>query len=192
MTERAKASSCDDQGALDGWEVAAAYSGEMDPTGSTRLCLTVAEDRLLDVHLALIEVLAKPFSVLYRRKIDRKDPKPQGHPGQDFVSLELPKERVLSAVREATVLLHHDARCELWVRGGMQEQIVLDQDGALYCYPDDPAFRDVAEAHGLVESQELTTLEDRDYVRHWFRAEADALEEAFIANLQLTEVPVQT
>ena len=38
---------------------------------------------------------------------------------------------------------------------------------------------------------ELTTLEDRDYVRHWFRSEADAEEDAFIAALALSEVPVQ-
>ena len=191
MTASAKASSCTIEGELDGWEVADAFSGEMDPTGSTRLCLTVGEQRLAAVHVALLEQLAEPISVLYRRKIDRLDPKPQGHPGADFVALEQRRDRVIAAVREASLLLHHDARCELWIRGGLKEQVVLDQDGTLYCYPDDPVFRDVAEAQGLTEAETMVTLEGRDYVRHWFRAEADALEQGFIAALQLTEVPVQ-
>lgn len=191
MTIEAKASSCDAQGELDGWEVADAYAGEMDPSGGTRLCVTASEARLLEVHTALLGALTEPFSVLYRRKIDRRDPQPQGHPGWDFVALELPKERVVAAVREATRLLHHDARCELWIRGGLQEQVVLDQDGTLYCYPDDPVFRDAAAASGLEEQTELVTLEGRDYVRHWFRAEADEAEQQLIQGLQLTEVPVQ-
>ena len=55
MTASAKASSCTIEGELDGWEVADAFSGEMDPTGSTRLCLMVGEQRLAAVHVALME-----------------------------------------------------------------------------------------------------------------------------------------
>jgi hypothetical protein len=191
ITSTAKASSCLETGELDGWEVAAGFSGEMDTSGSTRLCATAPTNDLGRVHQALLAVLQPPLSVLYRQKIDRRDPKPQGDPGKDFVALELRPERVLEAVRAASTLFYNDARAELWVRGALQEQVVLDQDGTLYCYPDDPVFRDALVAAGLSETPDLETLEKRDYVRHWFRAEADAEEDAFLAGLQLTQVPVQ-
>ncbi len=186
-----KASSCLQTGVLDGWTVAAAFSGEVTPDGSTRLVATVPPERLPQVHAALVAVLGEPLSVLYRQKIDRRDPKPQGHPGRDFVALELTASRVREAFAGSPTLLYRDARHETWVRGGMQDQVVLDQDGTLYCYPDDPAFRDALEAQGLTESTSLTTLEDRDYVRHWFHAAADAEEDALIEALGLTEVPVR-
>ena len=69
--------------------------------------------------------------------------------------------------------------------------MVLDTDGTLYAYPDDPTFRDALEAAGLAEVEEVTTLEHRDYVRHWFRAEADVEEEGLMHALGLAEVPVQ-
>lgn len=191
MSANAKASSCLETGELDGWEVETAYAGEMDTSGSTRLCATVSEDRLGAVHAALVAALKPPLSVLYRQKIDRRDPKPEGHPGRDFVGLELQPQAVLAALEAASTLLYRDARCEIWVRGGLQEQIVLDRDGTLYAYPDDPVFRDALDAVGLEERASLVTLEGRDYVRHWFRAEADAEEDALIGALGLSEVPVQ-
>ncbi len=191
MTTRAKASSCHRTGELDGWEVCLGFAAEMDTSGSTRLCVTAPEDDLPRVHLALLRCLRPPLHVLYRQRIDRRDPKPNGHPGRDFVALELPADRVLEAVERASTLLHRDARCELWVRGAYQEQVVLDQDGTLYCYPDDPVFRDALEEAGVSEVDSLTTLEGRDYVRHWFRAEADPEEDVFLAALGMTEVPVQ-
>lgn len=191
MSELSKASSCLETGELDGWEVELGFSGEMDTSGSTRLCATAPVEDLQRIHLALLSVLKPPLSVLYRQKIDRLDPKPQGDPGKDFVALELPPERVAEAVAAASTLLYRDARCELWVRGGLQEQVVLDQDGSVYCYPDDPVFRDALVAAGVEEKKELITLEHRDYVRHWFRAAADAEENTMLATLGLTQVPVQ-
>jgi hypothetical protein len=164
----------------------------MDTSGSTRLCATVPTAQLGVVHQALLAVLKPPVSVLYRQKIDRREPKPEGDPGKDFIALELPVDNAVAACRAASTLLYSDARCELWVRGGLQEQVVLDVDGALYCYPDDPVFRDALASLGLEEQEDLITLEKRDYVRHWFRAAADAEEDHLLATLGLTQVPVQT
>jgi len=191
VSENSKASSCAQTGELDGWEVALGYSGEVTPDGSTRIVVTAPVERLAAVHRGLVEVLGSPLSFLYRQKIDRRDPKPQGHPGRDFVALELPSERVLGALDASRTLLYADARCEAWIRGRMNDQVVLDVDGAIYCYPDDPAFHDALLALGVPESNELVTLEDRDYVRHWFRADADAEEDALVSALGLSEVPVQ-
>jgi hypothetical protein len=186
-----KASSCLETGELDGWVVEPAFSGEVTPDGSTRLVATVPPERLQAVHVALLAVLGEPLSVLYRQKVDRRDPKPQGHPWRDFVALELSSAQVLDAFAKSPTLLYRDARHETWVRGRMEDQVVLDQDGAIYCYPDDPAFRDALTACGLEESTTLKTLEDRDYVRHWFHAAADEEEDALLGALGLTEVPVR-
>ncbi|MEZ4319543.1 MAG: hypothetical protein R3F61_18650 [Myxococcota bacterium] len=191
MSDNAKAASCLKSGELDGWEVALGYSGEVTPNGSTRIVVTAPESRLSEVHRALVGVLGEPLSFLYRQKIDRREPKPEGHPGRDFVALELARSRVLEALEAHEVLLYRDARCEAWVRGRMNDQVVLDVDGAIYCYPDDPAFRDVLEKLGVTEAPELVTLEDRDYVRHWFRKDADAQEDSLMGALNLAEVPVR-
>jgi hypothetical protein len=53
--------------------------------------------------------------------------------------------------------------------------------------PDDPAFEDVLRAAGL--SDDLgDTIRDRDYAKHWFHAPNDALEDAWIRELRLTEI----
>ena len=65
---------------------------------------------------------------------------------------------------------------------------VMDQDGVLYCYPDDPSFRDVLEAAGVHE-RSVQTLADRDYVKHWFHAECDEHEAGLMQDLGLQEVP---
>jgi len=191
MSTHGKASSCQKTGELDDWKVALGFRGDVTPDGSTRLTITAPPEQLDLVHRAVVAVLGEPLSVLYRQKIDRRDPKPQGHPGRDFVALELSAALVADAMATATTLLYADARCELWVRGRLNDQVVLDTDGSVYCYPDDPAFRDALKACDVPELPQLTTLEDRDYVRHWFEASADAEEDALIERLGLAEVAVR-
>ena len=93
---------------------------------------------------------------------------------------------MIAALDRAALLVYADARCEVWIRGSMNEQLILDQDGLLFCYPDDPTFRD-ALRRADVPDHDVVTVGDRDYVRHEFRAEADALEAALIAELRLQE-----
>ena len=188
-----KAQSVKVDGSDDDWQVEAGWRAESDPGGSTRLVVAVPTVDLLRVHEALVRRLSVPLGVLYRQKVDRRAVAQgatpvQGAPPRDFVSLELPPGRVLVALQKHSDVIHHDARCEVWVRGKLGDQVVIDSDGMLFAYPDDPAFREVLDAVGLTEN-EVQTLETRDYVKHWFHGEADAAEDGLIADLHLQEVP---
>lgn len=181
-----KARSVTREGEDDGFVVDAGWSAQMTPDGQTRIVVSVPHGDLPRVHAALASALAPPLSLLYRQKIDRRSPRPQGTPPRDFVAVELALAPVLAALERAALLVYADARCEVWMRGGLGEQLVLDEDGVLYCYPDDPAFRD-ALAEAGVPAEDVTSVADRDYVRHQFHAEADRLEDQLIAELRLAE-----
>ena len=94
------------------------------------------------------------------------------------------------ALEHCANLIYGDARGEVWLRGDLGEQLVLDQDGLLYAYPDDPSWREALAAAGVPED-DAQTLAERDYVKHWYHAENDALEAELIARLRLTEVRPQ-
>jgi hypothetical protein len=183
-----KAVSVTQEGHEDGFVVQPGWSVEMTPDGDTRLVVSVPVEDLLAVHAALARALSKPISVLYRQKVDRLKPRPEGAPSRDFVALDLPTAQVLEALDAAAPLVYHDARCELWLRGRLGEQVILDQDGLLFCYPDDPAFRDVLSGLG-VPGEDVMTIADRDYVKHWFHAQADPYEGELIRSLRMAEVP---
>lgn len=185
----AKATSVTREGEDDGFLIEPGFQAEMVPgVGETRLSVSVPPDTLPTVHAALVKVLQAPLGFLYRQKVDRRDPKPQGAPPRDFVGLDLAHGPVLAALSACADLVYRDARCEVWIRGRHGDQIVLDTDGLIYCYPDDPAFRDALSAAGVPE-EEHPTMSDRDYVKHWFHAPNDALEDQLLATLGLTEVP---
>ena len=91
----------------------------------------------------MIFVLTKPAAVT--DKVGRFVQLP-GKP-VTFVAMDLPADRVRAALGERPTLLWADGRHQLWLRGRFGEQVVLDELGVLYCYPDDPAFRD-GTSHG--------------------------------------------
>ena len=182
-----KAASVTKDGADDGFVLRPGWSSEVTPAGDTRIAASVPTEDLPRVHAALVRALSPPLGVLYRQKIDRKAPRPEGSPPRDFVALDVPPDRLLEALDACAALVYGDARCEVWIRGGLGEQLVLDEDGLLFCYPDDPAFRDALAATG-VPAEDVETVAERDYVKHWFHAEADALEEAFVRTLRLVQV----
>lgn len=173
------------------WETPRAYARELESSGNTRVIVSVPCGELKATHGALVAVMDEPLSLLYRQTVNRLNPAPEGSPNRDFVSLELTTERVLAAIDKFSPLFHHDARCELWVRGQLGDQVILDADGVLFCYPDDPAFADALDHLGVPSGLEGTIL-DQDYAKHWFHAENDDLERQFIAQLRLTEVPPQS
>ncbi|MCB9680962.1 MAG: hypothetical protein H6733_05770 [Alphaproteobacteria bacterium] len=183
-----KAQSVTEQGEADGWVPLPGFVRDQGPGGRTQLVVSVPTEHLLAVHVELVRVLGSPLGVLYRQAVDRKDPQPQGAPPRDFVGLDLPADAVIDAVRRFTDLLHHDARCELWIRGSLGDQIILDTDGLLFCQPDDPAFEDVLLSNGLVRDLDAT-IADRDYVKHLFHASNDEAEAQLVATLGLTQVP---
>ncbi|MFM2162374.1 MAG: hypothetical protein RLZZ383_1886 [Pseudomonadota bacterium] len=183
-----KSESVREDGTPDGWSPPAAFLRDVGPGGQTQLVVSVPTPWLGAVHRELVAALAPPLGLLYRQVVDRRDPQPQGAPPRDFVGLEMDPATVGSALLQFEDLLYHDARCELWVRGAMNDQIILDADGLMYLVPDDPAFEDVLRGAGL--SDDLgQTIRDRDYAKHWFHAPNDALEDAFLKALRLTEVP---
>ena len=190
MITTPKAQSVTEKGDDDGFVIQEAWELQADDSGMTRLLVSVPTDRLRQVHLALLGAVKGPLSVLYRRQINRKDPKPNGAPPDDFLAPDLSHDEVSAALVEAGDLVWHDARCEVWVRGVMGEQVILDQDGMLYAYPDDPAFRAVLDAAGVPE-RNVEVLLDRDYVKHWFHASCDALEEALLRRVDAMEVAPQ-
>lgn len=186
-----KATSVTEEGEPDGFEIGTGFWPQQDWTGSSRLVVSVPPARLAEAHQALLGALPGPWGVLYRQKVDRREPRPEGAPPRDFVALEIPPERLRPALAACALLVYHDARHELWLRGAARErQIVLDGDGLVYCYPDAPAFREILQALDLREV-EVETLADRDYVKHWFHAGADPLEDRLIRDLGLTEVAPQ-
>ena len=182
-----RATSVSKSGEPDGWEIPAGWRAELGPEGETRLVVSVPNADLGLIHQDLIKAMAAPLGLLYRQEIDRASPRPEGSPPRDFVGLEVPVERLLQSLSACDKLIYHDARANVWVRGALGEQLILDADGLLYCYPDDPAFRDVLSAHGLPEELE-ETITARDYVKHWFYADNDDLEARLIQELNLTEM----
>ncbi len=188
---RPRAASTSEDGVLDGWVPPLGFAAEIDPKGNTRLVISTPSDRLADVHLAVFGALEAPIGVLWRRVIDRADPKPNGSPPLDFVGLDLPAERVVAALQASGGLVWEDARGELWLRGARGEQVVLDADGVMYAYPDDPAFRDALASVGVAETTQLSTVAQRNYVQQWYHAECDAEEAALVASLGLLAMPVR-
>lgn len=191
MTEpTTKAQSVTQDGDLDGFVPPTCYYSERDPGGATRLVLSAPVDELRRAHQALVRDCAEPLQVLYRQVVDRRDPKPEGTPSRDFVGLGMSADEVIEAFTAADSLLYRDARCEVWVRDAGGAQVVLDCDGLVFIYPDDISSRTVLDDLGIL-MERSQTIANRDYVRHAFHASCDAVEDAFIEGLHLTEVAPQ-
>lgn len=179
-----KARSVTRQGAPDGFVPGTFYTPEILQGGQTRLSVSMPPERLEIVHRKLVEALQPPLKFLYVQLTDRTKgqlPKPVQR-----VAVELPRSRVTTALTKYRRLLYSDGRHQLWIRGALGEQIVLEEIGMLYVYPDDFAFRDILEEHGVAEGTG-ETLATRDYIRVEFLADADAQEQALIQELGLIE-----
>jgi len=177
-----KAVSVTREGEPDGWVPPRGWRAQVAADGSTRLVISVPPSELPATWLALAQALGAPLSVRYLQLTDRARgqlPKPR-----NFVAMDLPADRLLAALSARPALVWHDGRHQLWVRGRFGEQLVLDELGVLYGYPDDPAFRDALA--GLPETATVG-MDGRDYVRVSFLAEADAEERSLIEELGLRE-----
>lgn len=182
-----RAASVTKEGEPDGWTPEPGYHGELDPRGQTRLVVSVPPDQLPTVHRALIASLSPRLGLLYRQKVDRRNPRPQTAPPVDHVGLDLDPGLVHQALEAHAPLVYGDARAEIWIRGRLGEQVVLDIDGVIFCYPDDPAFRDALDAIG-VPDRSVQHLGERDYVKHWYHAACDAHEDGLRTDLGLQQV----
>ncbi|MDP2311443.1 MAG: hypothetical protein Q8P41_00945 [Pseudomonadota bacterium] len=175
-----KAASVTIEGLPDGWTPPRSFRAQVAPDGTTRLVVSVPPEELAATHLALLEVLGAPWSLRYLKLTDRRVgqlPKPE-----TWVRMDAKPEQVQAALSARPALVWHDGRHQLWMRGKFGDQVVLDELGVLYCYPDDPAFR--AALAGIPESKEVG-MDGRDYVRVTFLAEADAEEASLFQALSL-------
>lgn len=179
-----RATSVTEAGEPDGFESTTAWWPDHDPEFGTRLVISVSDADRARVHLALAKGLGERIGVLYRRHVDRLKPRPNGSPPEDFVGLEIPRAHLISVLEKVGDVVYSDARAEFWLRGQLGEQLIMDQDGMLFCYPDDVAFRDALKAEGVPEG-EVKTISDRDYVKHWYHAPNDAAERSLIDELGL-------
>jgi hypothetical protein len=178
-----KASSVTVEGHPDGWVPPRSYRAQVAPDGATRLVVSVPLEELRAVHLRLLEALGSPLGVRYLRLTDRRSgqlPKPE-----NLVRMDVPATEVVAALDASAGLVWHDGRHQLWVRGAYGEQVVLDELGVLYCYPDDPAFR---EALGDLPCTDALGMDGRDYVKVGFLQEADAEEARLIEVLRMVKL----
>ena len=177
---QAKSHSVNKEGALDGFIPPMAYQAQLLDGGYTRIEISSPPSKLSYVHKKLIGVMEGPLKIRYLRMTDRVKgqlPKPES-----YVAVEITKERMLHICEECSTLLYHDARHQLWIRGIQEEQLVLDELGMLYVYPDDFLFRDTLEASGWIEAKH-ESMADRDYVKVFFDARADEQEKQLLLAL---------
>jgi hypothetical protein len=178
----AKACSVTRQGAPDGFVPPTHYSADVLEGGHTRLAVSGPAFRIERAHQALVAALQPPLKLLYIQLTDRQTgqlPKPIQR-----VAVELPRDRVMAALKAYRRLIYHDGRHQLWVRGNSGEQVVLEEIGMLFVYPDDFQFRDILEDNGIPEGTG-ETIATRDFVRVEFLADADAEEQSLISDLNL-------
>ena len=180
-----KADSVDIKGRPIGFIPSTFFRPEVLQGGMTRLVVSVPMSDLERVHRALVATMEPPLKLLYVQLTDRvrgiQLPKPI-----QLVAVELPRDRVLRALRDYRRLAYHDGRHQIWIRGNRGEQVVLEEVGQIYAYPDDFVFRDCLLAEGVPEGDgaEMAT---QDYVKVTFDAACDAEEASLIAQLHLLE-----
>ncbi len=184
MDRPAKALSVDREGVADGFEPRTFFKAEVLQGGHTRLVISLPPERLESVHRALVSEFSGPLKVLYQQLTNRKSgqlPKPISR-----VGVEIDPERLKSALDSYRRLIYYDGRHQFWVRDSAGAQLVLEEIGVLYLYPDDPSFREALVRHG-VEEGSGETMATRDYVKVNFLAECDADEVGLWQSLGMVE-----
>lgn len=185
METPAKARSVGIDGQPDGFVPEPFFRPEILGGGVTRLVVSLPADRLEPVHRALVSVLEPPLKVLYVQLTDRA--LGQLAKARNRVAVEIERERLLDVLDRVAELVYRDGRHQFWVRGAMGEQLVLEETGVVFVYPDDPTFRDVLEGEGLPERTGLPSLGERDYLRVEFLASCDREEDELISSLGLVD-----
>ena len=179
-SKQPKSQSVTKQGGLDGFIPPMAYSPQVIDGGYTRIEISAPSSKLSFIHKKLLEVMQPPFKVRYVRMTDRLHgqlPKPES-----YVAVELSKERLIQVCSEYETLLYHDARHQFWIRGAAEEQLVLDELGMLYIYPDDFLFRETLSQYGWIAASH-ESMATRDYVKVYFDAQADQEEQSLMHSL---------
>ncbi len=182
-----KARAVDEQGRLLDQSQPTRFLAEAAPDGTTRLAVAVPAERLQAVHAAMVDLLQAPLGVLYVQLVDRQAGQQHEEPKR-FVGVDLQPASVHEAIASAAGLVYGDGRHQLWVKGARGAQIILDELGMIWTYPDDPSFREALARLGVDEG-DAPSIGEADYVRVELVAEADVQEAALIARLGLQELP---
>ena len=178
-----KAHSVNEDGTPDGYHPPSAYTDRILQGGMTRLEISSPPNKLFFVHKALVESIQYPCKVRYLRMTDRK--KGQLAKPESYVAVDVSKARILQALDEYHDLFYEDARHQLWILGAQNEQIVLDELGMIYVYPDVFLFREILAQLGW-STEKHEAMDTRDYVKVHFRSVADEQEERFFQRFGLT------
>jgi hypothetical protein len=182
-----KARSVNQDGSDDGFVPDTFYRADINDVGQTRISVSVPPARLEATHLALAKALDGPVGVLYAQMVDRSAGKQLPKPKR-YLAMEKPIPVVVGVLSSCRTLVYSDARHQIWLRGRMREQLVLDELGMIHCYPDDPSFRDVLASLGIPEGTGKN-LDDRDYVQVDFKAAADPEESQLMRSLGMALLP---
>ena len=177
-----KAQSVHQDGTHDGFEPPMAYRGQVLQGGYTRLEISSPQHLLHTVHQELVKQLQFPCKIRYLRLTDRQDG--QLDKQESFVAVEISIDRMMQALSDYHELFYNDARHQLWILDNAEEQIVLDELGMIYVYPDDFLFRDVLTRLGW-STQDHVAMTERDYVRVSFSSAADDQEKSLIQRFGL-------
>jgi len=188
MNQTLKAISVTAEGEPDGFEAPLLYKSQVGPDGTTRLVVSAPVEELPRVHRLLIGALSGPLGVLWVQLVDRATSTRQEEEPKRWITLERDSAQVLETLTTCAALLYEDGRGQIWIRGALGEQLVLDELGLIYLYPDDPSFREVLEAGGVLEA-DSATMAERDYVRVEFVAAADGLEASLLSELSMQPIP---
>jgi hypothetical protein len=185
MTNRsklAKAESVTKQGEADGYVPPSAYCARVLRGGYTRLDISTPMDKLAIIHRELVKTIQFPCKIRYVRMTDRQSG--QLEKPESYVAVEISKDRMLQALQSFEELFYNDGRNQLWIQGASEEQIVLDELGMLYVYPDDFVFRDTLTMLGWPEMKH-ESMAQRDYVKVNFSVVADEQERSLITSFGL-------
>ena len=177
-----KALSVTMEGEPNGFKPSATYRSQVLHGGLTRLEISSPGDKLHIIHQALVDVIEFPCKIRYLRMTDRNTgqlPKPISYAGVD-----ISKERLFVALKDFHQLIYQDARHQFWILGANQEQIVMDELGMIYVYPDDFLFTDVLLKMGWTTLRHQAMSEE-DYVQVYFTSAADKQEQALLENFRL-------
>lgn len=182
-TPPGKSHSVHQDGTPDGYIPPIAFADRVLPGGMTRLEVSAPPNLLSVVHKALLEKISYPCKVRYLKMTDRQNgqlPKPES-----YVAVEISKEQLRQATEDFQDLFYEDGRHQLWILGKDNEQIVLDELGMVYVYPDDFLFREVLLQMGW-STEKHEGIDTRDYVMVHFRSVADEQERQLFQRFGLT------
>ncbi len=178
-----KAHSVNEDGTPDGYQPPSAFADRVLPGGMTRLEVSSPPELLSVVHKAMIKKLTPPFKVRYLKLTDRQ--KGQLEKPESYVAVDVSKSRMMQALEDYHDLFYEDARHQLWILSAQDEQIVLDELGMVFVYPDDFLFREELAQMGW-STEKHEGMDTRDYVKVHFRRAADLQEELFFQRFGLT------